>query len=390
MKINSVSIDNVGGISKLNLKFDRSMNIVCGPNGVGKTTVLECVAHGFVQHGSGLMKKKAGANAGSFSVEFLDKDNVVSDINISVVDFVAGSVGSFYPARVDHSKYLISLKASRTIAYQRVGAISSDADKSDHHAQEEAHTGCNIYETKGWFLNRVLWSLHQDSLSPEQLYNLECTKNFFSLLDSNIKYSRVLASSNDIMIDTPSGEIYYEYLSSGFKSCLALLFGITKDIEFRFKSPNKRIDEFDGVVLIDEVELHLHPEWQGQMPALLRKAFPSAQFIVTTHSPHVIQAAQPHEVIALSNRSGDVFQRELPSTSFGFQGWTVEEVLEDVMGMKDTRTPLYHGVLSDFDDAIEQEDFQRAELAYSKIDEFLHPENHLRKLLKFQLAAIKG
>jgi len=390
MKINTLSIENIGGIASLNLKFNKSMNIICGPNGVGKTTILECVAHAFVHHGSNLLKRKSNSTKGTFSCEILIKDNNTFQTHAEITNFEANASNTFFNGRADHSKHLISIKTSRTIHYHPIHAISSDIDKADHLTSQEAHRGSNIEETKGWFLHRVLWSLHPNSLSPEQLHNLECTKGFFSLLDKNIKYSRVLASSNDIMLQTPNGEIYYEYLSSGFKACLALLISITKDIEFRFKTPNIKIDEFDGIILVDEIELHLHPAWQGQVPELLRKAFPKAQFIVTTHSPHVIQAAQPSEVLALSTIAGDVVQRPLPSTLFGFQGWTVEEVLEDVMGMNDTRTPLYHSVLAEFESAVNEENSEKALSAYSKIDDFLHPENHLRKLLKFQLAAIKG
>ena len=60
------------------------------------------------------------------------------------------------------------------------------------------------------------------------------------------------------------------------------------------------------------------------------------------------------------------------------------------MGMNDTRTPLYHSVLAEFESAINEENHEKALSAYAKINDFLHPENHLRKLLKFQLAAIEG
>lgn len=365
------------------------MNIMCGPNGVGKTTILECVAHAFINHGSTLLKRKANSTQGHFNSEISYNDEIILT-KAEVTDFEAKASNIYYNGCTDHSKYLISLKINRTIQYQEIQAISTDKAKDTFSTQYEAHSGSNIAETKEWFLNRVLWSRHEDSLSPEQQHNLECTKDFFSLLDKRITYSRVLASSNDIMLKTPNGEIYYEYLSSGFKACLALLFSITKDIEFRFKTPHIKIDEFDGVILIDEIELHLHPAWQGQIPELLRKAFPKAQFIVTTHSPHVIQAANPSEVIALASEEGYVIQRPLPSTQYGFQGWTVEEVLEDVMGMNDTRTPVYHNVLAEFESAIKEEDYEKALASYTKINNFLHPENHLRKLLKFQLAAIEG
>ena len=59
---------------------------------------------------------------------------------------------------------------------------------------------------------------------------------------------------------------------------------------------------------------------------------------------------------------GKGFKRELPSTKFGFQGWTVEEVLQDVMGMVDTRTQVYSSALNDFEKAIDEENYEKHRL----------------------------
>lgn len=123
---------------------------------------------------------------------------------------------------------------------------------------------------------------------------------------------------------------------------------------------------------------------------MLKAAFPKVQFIVTTHSPHIIQAAQPEEVIALQADGEHIFKRPLPDTQYGFQGWTVEEVLRDVMGMEDTRTSTYHNTIKEFENAVDEESYTDAANAYAKLDALLHPENHLRKLLAFQLGALKG
>jgi predicted ATP-dependent endonuclease of OLD family len=82
-------------------------------------------------------------------------------------------------------------------------------------------------------------------------------------------------------------------LSSGFKASLALLLGIIQAVEARgYPAPASR---FKGVILIDELELHLHPSWQRLIVSALKQAFPEAQFIVTTHSPHIIQNADVNE-----------------------------------------------------------------------------------------------
>jgi hypothetical protein len=92
----------------------------------------------------------------------------------------------------------------------------------------------------------------------------------------------------------------------------------------------------------------------------------------------------------LESIDNKVIQRELPETQYGFKGWSIEEVLTDVMGMKDTRTVLFNTILSDFGKFIDNEDYENAKEVYNQIDILLHPQNQLRKLLKFQLAEIKG
>jgi len=220
--------------------------------------------------------------------------------------------------------------------------------------------------------------------------NFELAKKSFSLLNNEFSFSKVLASSNEIMIKTPNGDIYYEYLSSGFKSCLSIIFGIIKDIEFRFKEPCINASDFDGIILIDELELHLHPEWQSKIAKILVQVFPSAQFITSTHSPHILQSANSDEIIALATDNGQVYRRKLDGRKYGYQGWTVEEILTDVMGMSDTRTDKYYQELSKFENAINQDDYLAAEAAYAELDNLLHPNNHMRKLLKLELASVKG
>jgi len=222
------------------------------------------------------------------------------------------------------------------------------------------------------------------------LANYELAKSSFSVLNSSYSFSRVDASTNEILIDTPSGEIYYEYLSSGFKSTLSIIFGIIKEIEFRFVDPRLKAQEFDGVILVDEIELHLHPEWQSVIASALQKLFPNAQFICTTHSPHIIQAADPNQIIAIESVGGKSTLRNLPITEHGFKGWTIEEVLKDVMGMGALRTPIYEEKIHSFEKAIDAEDYLGARRSLDVLESMMHPDNPMKKMLRFQLASIKG
>ncbi|MDQ7084492.1 MAG: AAA family ATPase [Sulfurovum sp.] len=84
----------------------------------------------------------------------------------------------------------------------------------------------------------------------------------------------------------------------------------------------KVIAKTSGVVLIDEIDLHLHPKWQKQIPNLLLSLFPKVQFIASSHSPFIIQSMERNSIIKLdeSSESLSVDAREL----------SIEDIAEDI------------------------------------------------------------
>lgn len=385
MRIQSIGIRGVGGIEDLSIPFDPSMNILCGPNGIGKTTVLEALAHSFSIGQTNLLKRHVNTVKSEVETIFV-QGTLESTAKLAFTEFNPNELANVMGAH-EFSKFILSLKTTRTFAYVPLSAVAKDTEKTAHGLWEEARSGVSLHDVKNWFVNRFLYSPHPGALTSSQLKNFELAKQCFSALNPAFSFSTVRAASNEILVRTPGGEIYYEYLSSGFKSCLSIMFGIIKEIEFRF---GDRADagEFEGVILIDELELHLHPEWQSRIAKVLVEIFPKAQFITTTHSPHVIQSAEPKQIVALEYRSGMVALRALPASKYGFKGWTIDEVLTDVMGMSDTRTSTYQELMNTFADAVDREDRKSALECYAQLDAMLHPTSHARKLLKFQLAAI--
>jgi predicted ATP-binding protein involved in virulence len=101
------------------------------------------------------------------------------------------------------------------------------------------------------------------------------------------------------------GRLALSMLSDGVRNMLALI----ADIARRCASLNPDLKEnaaqrTPGVLLIDEVDLHLHPRWQQQVVQLLREAFPLLQLIVTTHSPHVLSTVEKSSIRVISLRDG--------------------------------------------------------------------------------------
>lgn len=78
-----------------------------------------------------------------------------------------------------------------------------------------------------------------------------------------------------------------------------------------------------GVVVIDELDLSLHPTWQKKIIGILKNLFPKIQFICATHSPFIIQSLEDGELITLD--------RKLDSE---YAGEGIEDIAEDVMGVK--------------------------------------------------------
>jgi predicted ATP-binding protein involved in virulence len=386
MKISHINIKGLGGIDALELSFDERMNIICGPNGVGKSTVLDAIAHCFVS-GNRALKRNALVDKATIAATF-NHEEKYEEVSYDVVEFSPNSFDQYY-GNNDKSSFVILFRVNRTVNYASLDAVSRDLDKQIHILWEELKSGVNLHDIKNWFVNRYLYSAHENALTAEQIDNFNLAKKCFSILDADFEFSHVNASSNEIMVKTPGGIIYYEYLSSGFKSCLSIIFAIIKEVEYRFVDTNVSAEKFSGMVLIDELEIHLHPVWQSRIASVLLNIFPNIQFITTTHSPHIIQSAEPNQIKVLERKEGKVGRRDIPTSKHGFKSWTLDEVLTDVMGMEDTRSEQFIDLIESFGRALDQEDLELARSIYQELDCSLHPNNHMRKLLKLQLAEIE-
>ncbi|HRP25526.1 AAA family ATPase [Thauera sp.] len=115
------------------------------------------------------------------------------------------------------------------------------------------------------------------------------------------------------------GQLPVELLSDGIRNMI----GMVADIAFRATKLNGHLGSeaairTPGIVLIDEVDMHLHPEWQQVVLLNLTRAFPALQFIVTTHSPQVLSTVRRENIRVLSpDQSGNIIATEPMARTYG-------------------------------------------------------------------------
>ena len=132
----------------------------------------------------------------------------------------------------------------------------------------------------------------------------------------------------DIVAYYSNGRVdLFGHMSSGQRAFI----GLVADIAYRAFELNgtsfgtRTLTETTGLVLIDEIDLHLHPKWQRQIVPALKEIFPKIQFFATTHSPQVIGECKPEEIVLL----GKDGKQKRPPGSFGMDSnWILECVME--------------------------------------------------------------
>lgn len=382
LKVEKIDIENIAGIKRLSLEFRSGVNLICGINGVGKSTILDCIASSFSLYPAENLRRNSNSNYGKWSI-VIDGREFENNLEIFRPEDQHINLNPLG----ESIRKILYVKEHRSINYQRLEGISRDKEIDLSHYRNQLSRGLNGESTKSWFINRLGFQ-SQGKFTPEETHNINIAKNCFSLLDETVQFSHVVHDTLDIMLNTSRGEIYFEYLSTGFKSCLFIILGIIREIEFNFKNPKVKVSEFNGVILIDEIDAHLHPYWQGKFVRVLKEVFPCSQIIATTHSPHMIQEADAKEIIALTLNNSEVSKLEFDHLEFGFKGWTIEEILEDVMGLKETQSNYYIEVKTAFEHAIESEDIVKATASYDILSRMLHPRSPMRKIYELQLGSL--
>lgn len=235
----------------------------------------------------------------------------------------------------------------------------------------------NIKLMMNWFLKMTIQKYQNKELDLGDIPELEavykametCYKRITGCDYVKMQYN-MGTKTLDVAYRDDAGNIMrmpINQLSDGYKSTISLV----ADIAYRMAVLNPQLLgdvclQTDGIVLIDEVDLHLHPARQQQILKDLSTIFPKVQFIVTTHAPAVISSAEQENVRVLNN-----WEVDLPAAeTFGRD---TNGILRSVMGVSE-RQPKTMDQFSCFYKSIDENDLENAEKVLSELEK-LYPDD---------------
>ena len=133
--------------------------------------------------------------------------------------------------------------------------------------------------------------------------------------------------SSGVVVHMPYGTVSLSALSLGYKTMLAWAVDLAMRLLWSNRDSHAPLEE-PAIVIIDEIDLHLHPKWQRQVKIFLCKHFPNVQFICTAHSPFMAQASEEENVIVLK-RDGD--HVTIVNDPVAIRGWRIDQITATLM-----------------------------------------------------------
>jgi energy-coupling factor transporter ATP-binding protein EcfA2 len=345
--------------------------IILGENGVGKTTLLMCLAALQSVHPSVSVDNTIviGRDLDLLRATNLLRNNTSrKDRRTSVFEFSYYSGGTLLARKstASNTSFQITLRqngggfdgvlpnATAPVCYgygatRRMGKSSLSELRTED-------TTASLFSDDVELVNAEEWLLQTDYAASKG--NTQAAH----LLD---RIKRILVQSDGLLPDvtdlrfalaqngtdapyvefqTPYGWVALKGLSLGFRTLITWTVDLASRLFDRYpNSPNPLAEP--AVVLVDEIDLHLHPRWQRTLMQFLSDKFPNAQFIATAHSPLVVQAATDAN-IALLRREGDhvVIDNNMQPE----QNLRVGQILtSDLFGLESARPPQIDKALAE-------------------------------------------
>lgn len=212
------------------------------------------------------------------------------------------------------------------------------------------HTGASHQAIGEWLLKHELASLQLKEETPVLLSIKNAVRDALeNCTDISFDFEE-----GRVIVDFEDKSIPFEHLSDGQRTILGLFCDIAR--RAAILNPHfggEASEKTSGVVLIDELDLHLHPKWQMKIIGDLQKVFPNIQFICTTHSPILLRSIEKEKIIILED--GKQSQSEIFS-----KGRDINSILYDFMGVP-KRTQEYEDKVDNLFGFLDDENIEKAE-----------------------------
>ena len=369
MKLQSLRIREFRGIRELDLRFPERLNVLVGANGAGKSAVLDCAAvllSRFIgrirsSHGTGRFFSETdisngrGATGNEIEIALRGRSvrwtvaktrkgrrrqtitrlgelkEQVEAIHASLEEDETARLplAVYYP--VNRAVLDIPLRIRKRHRFDRLAAY-------DQALSGGAPTSFRVFFE--WFRERE--DLENERRLERRAFRdpqLRAVRRAIEAFLPGFTGLKVKRSPLRMVVKKDREELSVSQLSDGEKCTLAL----AGDLARRMAVANPDMTdplETEAIVLIDEIDLHLHPAWQRQVTTWLTHTFPNSQFILTTHSPQILGHLDCHSVWLLDRGpSGVVAER--PEAAFG---QTSNRVLEDLMGVPERPQEIKHAL----------------------------------------------
>ncbi|MED4690630.1 AAA family ATPase [Peribacillus frigoritolerans] len=372
MKLNKLRLKNFQGFHEKEITFSDNINVLVGENGTGKTAIMKAISIALSTYISRLTnEKKIEISLSDVRCKeiFYDEIKTVepqypSEIhcNISNEEFI--EYDAQYDGEIEwscerhfSSGYLITREGILTeITDDILFAIkSSPSNKlpifisyntnrlwTINNQREHFNTSLAMSRFDGYnnFLNPYInenefidWYIRMSIAEIKQNKPLKILNSVKTAISNCLSTVGVVGihyspSSNEILASTKDESLIpIRLLSDGYRSII----GLVADIAYRMSILNPSLEdslETPGVILIDEIDLHLHPKWQRSIIDDLKTTFPNVQFIVSTHSPFIVQSLSTGELQTL-----DRSNNELLVSPDQFVNKSLEDVATNIMGI---------------------------------------------------------
>ncbi len=381
MKVVKLNLKNFRDAQNLYLKLNPKLNVFVGVNGSGKSTVLDAIAIMLSWPANRIIRP--GASGKQITENDITNSKSSSSIQLSseidgkTIEWKLTKNRKGHAASEDKSN-LLDLKDYATAIQNQISETSGKVSiplfvyypvnravldiplriRGQHKfdlltAYDDALTsGANFRTFFEWF--RVREDLENEKYRDFQTRDRFFKKNpnaSFKPIDSQFpdpqlgavrdallkilpEFSNLTVRRSPLRMEVEKNgkRLTVNQLSGGELNLIAMIGDLARRMAIANPDSTKPL-EGSGIVLIDEIDLHLHPRWQRTIVPKLRDVFQNCQFVISTHSPHVINSVQP-ECLFLLKQTDSGIVADKPSESYGKN---VDRVLEDLMGLKTTR-----------------------------------------------------